>query len=355
MLYSTLEADIRSNAKLCTSNSELEVERNQTFLVISAEDTKNQSFCIKIDEIEIDASFPVEPILQVDREKIGLLSNGDRVKLYPYRISDAKEVDIIFEAEKHGYVMQGDWSGKIRSIIEDMIFDINDKVKVNLQETYQNRKVPIHIEGLMAISDPPFPIRIGPLTTIRLRKMTAPEYRKSVQYLITQKGKYAEELEVRIKQHHKKIISELKAQQDTSCSENYLFYQTSAKQMDGSIQGLFAGYELHEERMEEDNNHFSSSRTYIIRENLVPHQIVDIHLSGTQTKGSVVISVFSKNFEKSSTTTQSLLNTVKALQRGARSRSTPNLSSNTCPHCGAQKKTKKLNGVTVCVYCKNEL
>ncbi len=348
MTRAALDPQMQDKNIVCTANSMTEIKEKQTYLAISAQESKKYSFFFHVHELQIGDQFPSEPILKVDLEKVGPLTGEDKVDLFHYRVPAAKQVDVAIPATDHPYVLQGDWSAKLRAPLLGQVFELGDNVNVTLTVEYQGRDVPITIHGLMAISEPGFPVEIGPLSIIRLRKMDAVEFTRAKQYLAVRRVQRVDDFQTMIKQGYDKLIAELKTKAQFSLSDSLQFYDIPCAVMNQAIQGFFTGFEQVNEQSSEDQGKFSFSRTFVIREDLKPALVLEYHMMGTTTKGAISVTVHGNNELNTRGFQQNIINNINKIHRGLKTHGSQ--ARDVCPHCGSKLEL----GVKVvkCKYCK---
>ena len=162
-----LEPQLVKNGKLILKEKILTISGSETYIALATQSSNQYSFVVEIEDLEIDESNPEIPTLIANKNKIGLLTEGTVLDIYPYHIPDAKEITIGLSQE-YQTITPGDWTASIKDLIINHIYDIGDGVKIPLNV---EEKILI-LRGNLIKCKPEAPVRISSTTTVLIEKFS---------------------------------------------------------------------------------------------------------------------------------------------------------------------------------------
>ena len=78
-----LEPQLVKNGKLILKEKILTISGSETYIALATQSSNQYSFVVEIEDLEIDESNPEIPTLIANKNKIGLLTEGTVLDIYP--------------------------------------------------------------------------------------------------------------------------------------------------------------------------------------------------------------------------------------------------------------------------------
>ncbi len=324
-----------------------------TIFLISKKMGKIFSILTKIEAF----AFAKEPVIYIDQRILGLLAEGDFVTVLKHNPSEAM---VIYLAISEGYtrVFSGDWTPIARSPLENKVIDYGHSISFIIPWIDDKGKnlPPIAVEGIVASSVPPPPVRIGIGTKIMLTKVSDMKLIQMKDDAYEKQRDRVAILENELNEKTYQLIQSIKQGNYPTRSTKYPFKRTNPQQLFSVVSDSFKGFRVVEQPKEKafegGSNNYLGSAVYYAEDATGSISIIDIQVVATEQAGELILSVTAKDelsiFEFLHNYDQKIRSLKSGLEQKAE------LKIQDCPGCGAQLPLQevKSDGTVECIYCR---
>ncbi|MCP4760300.1 MAG: hypothetical protein GY870_00870 [archaeon] len=358
-----LKPILREQGSINFSGELKNIESEQTYIAISTVPSKKYSFLVKI--ISINSENENEdisdygkgelsiPILEVDSRRLGVLSENDTVDLYPYNIPVAERIEIAVIDEDYIGIPAGDWTSTFRPILIGKSLDLGDTINCAIETESLGTKSVILIKGILLDSHPKPPIKVGETTNCELKKGSKRKFRDLEENFEIKKAERTDLIKESISQKLTDIIGKIKTGQLEQSTETLNFQDIEGKSLNNLIGGIFTGFELFEERINEEESSFTCSCLYIVREHGEPSEIIEYQIASSGPVGTLMINVYTDSLDKSISIGNNLLTKFENLHYGVKKGTE---SQQKCPYCGMKLPKNQISANSlICESCGSEI
>ena len=357
MIKCILKPIFREQGIIQTSRELEGIKKGQNYIAVSSHPTKIFSFLVNIMEVEITKIENTEqnlPVLEIDSRRLGPMSESDLVNLYLYNTPVAEKIEIGVLDIDHVGISEGDWSSALKSFLLQKSLDYGDSISCAIEIEEQGGKSIRLIRGILIGSYTKPAVKVGLATICELKKLTADELQIKKKEMDQHKMRRARTFLGLEKQEIDEFIGIIKTGNFQKASENLEFQNIDGKMLNGKIQGVFAGFEKHDEKISDDGINFSCTQLYVVREKGEPVQVIEYQLVSSKSSGNFVLNVYSRSIEESSSINEKLVNNLIGIHPNFKRKIT--LKRN-CPECGSKLPMEHLKSedVIICERCGLEI
>ncbi len=290
--------------------SDLAIEPGRTYIVVSAVQQKPFSFIAKV--LEMAPAEGTRPVLEVDSRKTGPLAEGDEVDIFPYNIPSARKL-VIGVPDKYRLITQGNWTSTFLPVLKGNLYDAADdlNVAVNVGAGVQI------VQGTALESDPKFPVAVGDLTTIEVRKLDKEKLEGARKQALEHKATRAKAWHESQQTSLKALLGKLKAGAVAKAKRSIEFSGfSSVKALSSLIRGLTSGLEEVETSEEESGGTYTAHHACIVREELEPTTVIEFQVSSQKGSGVISLLVFASDAARAEKLAGEMLQDLARLQSG---------------------------------------
>jgi len=346
MVKVKLEPKLRSEGIVLQCQNPSLFKKKQTYIAISSREPKVYSFMVSINDIK-SGSAPM-PILEMDKRRTGTLASGDTVDLYPYNIPEADRV-IISISPSYRNITPGTWTKTFLPVILGRIMDGGDSANLPVQIGTET----MIVQGTFIDSIPKFPVKVGNLTAIELKKIDDRELAKMLDSIEHLKIDRTKSIEKTSKQDNAELIGKIRSGQFGNAKKKIEFTDIeSIKALDAQIKETFSGMEVLEpENIIDDKEAYSAHHSFVLKVGEEPKTVIEYQITGTSDKGTIQLSVSSTTSEEATEIAnkydEAIHEQASGLQAGVE------MQQREC-NCGADLPLDKVDvktGMITCEYC----
>jgi hypothetical protein len=341
---------LRKQGKIRFAGDLKSLAPGQTCIAISSIRSKKFSFMVQVLEVEKDPSVKKIPILEVDKYLSGILSGGDLVELFPYNLPEATKL-LVGVSDKLIGVTPGDWTATLKEPLMGNPYDLGDQVKAAVSSGSAGGVM--IIRGKVLNTHPKAPVTVGSGTQIVLKKFSESKLIGRRNQMEQMKADRADELKDVIRADLIDIIAQTKTEL-TMHSESFDFDSSDPMVLNQTITGMFAGYQMIDDTLVNNPDNFSSSRSYVVRDQTGIKEIIEIQITAAKDHGTVLIRLYSESIARARDFAYDIKSNLRSLGKGLKEEAT---SVNTeCPFCGGDLDVNQVDaeGNVWCMYCQNK-
>lgn len=318
-----------------------------TVFLISDLPTKKFSVISRIEGIQYADSSDIF----IDNRNLGNFSEFDEVFILKYNPAEALEVHINI-SDENAIITKGDWTSNIKPSLIKKLIDYGQEVTFLIP---WECGAPIVSSGIINSTLPNPPVYIGDRTKIFIWKSSNEELSKIKRNKLIIKEERVDILERQRKEKTLKLIREIKQKNFPNQGQKYNFKATNPQQLFKSILNVFKGLDSIEDPIEElfdeKEQDYLGSAVFLIRQNSIPLQLIDIQILASGNSGTLIMWVTGENESITSETLQKYDSMISELQQGLEQKI--EVLSAECPECGGNLPIKNvdINGIVECLYC----
>ncbi len=325
------------------------IKPGQTCIALSKIGSKKYSFLLNILEIVKDDQVTEFPILDVNKNIIGILGKNDEVELFTYNVPGAESITIGLDQDQNRGIVKGDWSASLKEPLQGKEYDIGRKAKAAIEF---NKKTLI-IRGILIDSYPEAPVKVTNTTKILLDKMSSEELNALRKQIDQKKQSRVDELEQFVKERLRNAVG--KAKDKLSMVKEKTEYESADPRMiDHSINQLFVGYEIINQTVKDTLQRYSASRTFAIEKDDTIVKIVEYTVNGSNEHGSVVVMIYDTVEMEAKQQARKLWDIISEFQKGLKEKSDG--YDTKCPRCGGTLLIDEIDaeGYAYCKFCRKK-
>ena len=332
MIRCVIKPSLRENACLTGIQSIDTISQYKTSMIVSDIPLKKHSFFVHIEEFHGGEDDLIYPVLEVDSRKIGNLSNGDIIDLYPITVPLANRVLIGVESAKSSGLPDGDWTETLQNLLQDRYFDLGEQIRIAIDFPVNGVNTVKILTGHIIGTEPDSPVHTGPKTKLYLHKIPSSTLQKVVKQKAEIDLKRISEFSQKSKDILTAQLAKIKSDPETKSIRTLDFFSFSEEKLNQLVVSVCEGYEKYSEKVNQDESSYTSSNIFIIKTNNTIEKIIEVLISGTKGKGQLILNVYSNSLDSSEELNNILFNNLKKMYENARS---SQLQTLVCPYCGA--------------------
>ena len=324
-----------------------EFKVGDTIFLISRIPTKKYSIISKIEAFE----YANESKIFIDKRILGNFGENDEVFILKYNPAEALEVHINVSNE-NAIITKGEWTPNVKPSLINKLIDYGYEVTFLIP---WEGGAPIIATGIINSTLPNPPVYIGDKTQIFIEKSSNEELSEIKREKLLIQEERVDILENQIKQKTLKLIREVKHNNYPNKGQKYKFKATNPRQLFKSILKVFKGLdsieEPNENTFDEMEQDYIASAVFLIRQESVSIQLIDIQITASGHTGTLIIWVTGENGDVISETLENYDSRISQLKQGLEQKI--DVLSAQCPECGANLPIINIdvNGVVECIHC----
>ncbi len=344
-----INPQLRTGGQLRFHKAIESIRPGQNCVAISDIGSKKFSFNVVVKNIVEEESVNDKPVLDVDKNLVGILSQGDEVELFPYNVPMAEKIVIGLAAEQHRGFVKGDWTSTLKEPLLGKTYDIGDKVKAAID--LRNRMM--IMRGNLIDSYPEAPVKVVNGTQILLEKMPAKHMDNLRRVNDKKKQNRVDELHSLIKEELKQKVANAKTNL-TMVSDEIEFEAADPRMIDHTVDQIFIGYEKINLDVIFTEGKYSASRSYAINLGDKIKQIIEYSITGFENHGKIVVRVYDQEEMKARKQARDLWSMISKFHEGLKEEAIG--YDNECPNCGGELDLENIDedGMARCKFCRQK-
>ncbi len=340
----SLNPTFRDNATLTTQKQELKdrIGPNRSILVFCSTLAKKYSFGVILSEIIVNETESDH--LEVDKDLVGPLTQGDTVTIIPFDVPRAEKVILLLP--KSLGVPEGDWGDLLKNQFSGEIIDEGSEYVF----TYPSKINPMLVNAVVEATIPLAPSRLTPQTRVFVKKidnMDITEFKLKSQ---TKKTVRVDTYLKQIEDEAFDLIRDIKSDKAERAADSFDFRADPNTVING-IQVIFQLWKSLRTSKNHSGDDVIAGLDYVLKSDKKADALTEVKIFAKKDIGKLSIITYTPNSSNPRIYLDEIVEKIHSLTLGVST--TPKILTENCPGCGAQYDPRDAdqNGLIACDSC----
>ncbi|MHA2250778.1 MAG: hypothetical protein ACXAD7_10460 [Candidatus Kariarchaeaceae archaeon] len=340
----SLNPTFRDNATLVVNKIEYkdQLETNSSILVYCSSPVKKYSFGVALDDIIVEEGSKLR--LDVDKDLVGPLVQGDLVSIVPFDVPLAEKV--IFLLPNSMRVPEGDWGDLLKEQFSNEVVDNGSEYIF----TYPSKLNPLLVNAVVETTIPLAPSRLHENTRVFVKKLDNMEIEELKSKSQVKKVERVDEYLKQLEDVSFDLVRAIKSDKAKRAADSFDFRATPKNIFDG-ISVIFQQWKSLRITKNESEDDLIAGMDYVLKSKEKALALTEVKIFAKKDQGKLSIITYTPSDSNPRIYLDEIVEKIHSLTIGVST--TPKIVTENCPGCGAPYDPRDADpkGLLNCASC----